>query len=405
MGGQGRVEDCVVVGAGPAGLAASAALSDRGVEHVVLERDRVGQSWRSQRWASFRLNTPGWMNQMLGDQPRDAYASAAEVVERLERLAAACPVRGGVEVSRLAPAGDRYLLRTSDGEIAARTVVIATGAENVPRVPALAKALPERIAQYHTAGYHAPESLPEGAVLVVGSAQSGCQIAEDLLAGGRRVVLATSSVGRVPTPYRGRDTIEWLVEAGFFDQRPDDLPDPAMVRVPNPLIAPGGRPLGLPALARAGARLAGRPVAAHGERVSFDASALANVAAGEAFAARAQATIDEVIRRRGLDARPAEPAAGAGEPLDLDPPAELDLRAAQIGSVVWCTGFTGDFSWLDPAMVDGDGRPRREGAAAVASGVWYVGLRWLTRRCSNILYGFPKDAATVAGAIRTHLDN
>jgi putative flavoprotein involved in K+ transport len=405
MGSQGRVEDCVVVGAGPAGLATSAALSDRGVEHVVLERDRVGQSWRSQRWASFRLNTPGWMNRMLGDQPRDAYASAVEVVERLERLAAACPVRNGVEVSRLAPAGDRHLLRTGDGEIAARTVVIATGAENVPRVPALARVLPERIAQYHTAGYRAPELLPEGAVLVVGSAQSGCQIAEDLLAGGRRVVLATSSVGRVPTPYRGRDTIGWLVEAGFFDQRPEDLPDPSMVRAPNPLIAPGGRPLGLPALARAGATLAGRPVAVDGERVSFDSSAPANVAAGEAFAARAQATIDEIIRRRGLDAGPAEPAGDDGEPLDLDPPAELDLRAEQIGSVVWCTGFSGDFSWLDPGMVDADGRPRREGAAAVAPGVWYVGLRWLTRRCSNILYGFPKDAATVADAVRTRLDN
>jgi putative flavoprotein involved in K+ transport len=138
-----------------------------------------------------------------------------------------------------------------------------------------------------------------------------------------------------------------------------------------------------------------------GERISFDASAAVNLAAGEAFAERVRGTVDEVIRRRGLDAPPAGPAGGAA-PLDLDPPAELGLRAHEVASVVWCTGFTGDFSWLDPAMVD-NGRPLRQDAAAVAPGVWYVGLRWLLRRSSNLLHGFPRDAATVADAVRAHL--
>jgi putative flavoprotein involved in K+ transport len=242
MGGRRRVEDCVVVGAGPAGLAVSAALTDRGVEHLVLERARPGESWRTQRWDSFRLNTPGWMNRLLGEQPHGAYATAAEVVRRLEDLAAGCPLRGGVAVSRLAPGDDGYTLSTTDGEIATRTVVVATGAENRPRVPAVARALPGRVAQCHAADYRAPGLLPDGAVLVVGSAQSGCQVVEDLLAGGRRVVLATSPVGRVPTPYRGRPTIEWLAEAGFFDQRPQDVPDPAMLRAPNPLAATSACP-------------------------------------------------------------------------------------------------------------------------------------------------------------------
>jgi putative flavoprotein involved in K+ transport len=399
-----RALDSVVVGAGPAGLAASAALTDRGIEHEVLERSRVGESWRTQRWDSFRLNTPGWMNQMLGEQAPDAYATGAEVVHRLEGLAADRPVREDVRVTLLAAAADGYVLRTSGGDIRARTVVAATGAENAPRLPTLARAFPDRVGQYHAADYRRPGLLPDGAVLVVGSGQSGCQIAEDLRAGGRHVVLATSPVGRAPTPYRGRETVAWLVEAGFFDQRPQDLPDPSMMRSPNPLLAPGGRSLSLQALARAGTTLVGRPVAVDGERISLDASVAANVAAGDIFAARARAMVDEIIRRRGLDAPPPE-SDGAGAPVELNPPMTLDLRAHEIASVVWCTGFTGDFSWLDPALLDADGQPRHEDAAAPVPGVFYVGLRWLIRRGSSLLYGFPGDAVAVAHAVEAHLDN
>ena len=394
--------DCAVVGAGPAGLAASAALAARGVDHVVLERGRVGESWRAQRWDSFRLNTPGWMNQLLGDQPPDAYATGVEVIQRLEQLAAGCPVREGLPVVRLAPAGDGYALRTDGDEVMARAVVVAAGDQNLPRVPALAGGFPDGVAQYHTADYRGPGQLPAGAVLVVGSAQSGCQITEDLVTGGRRVILATSPVGRVPWRHRGRETIEWLAEAGFFEQRPRDLPDPSVMRAAQPIIAPG-RGLSLPALARAGATLAGRPVAVEGERVAFDGSVAANLAAGDTFAARARTMVDEIIRRRGLDAPPPEPDEH-DMPVQLDPPASLDLRGQEVGSVVWCTGFTGDFSFLDPALVDAAGQPRHEDAAAPVPGIWYLGLRWLIRRRSSILFGFPDDAAAVAGAVKAHLD-
>jgi putative flavoprotein involved in K+ transport len=393
--------DCAVVGAGPAGLAASVALAGRGVDHLVLERDRVAGTWRSQRWDSFRLNTAGWMNTMFGDQERYAYAPGGEVVERLERIAAGCPVREGVRVTRLAPAGDGWALATDDGELRARTVVVAAGDQNVRRVPALAGRLPGRVAQLHAAEYRGPAQLPEGAVLVVGSAQSGCQIAEDLLAGGRRVVLATGPAGRVPFRYRGRDILEWLIEVGFMDQRPQDLADPAMMKAPMPIIAPG-RGLSLPGLARAGATLAGRPVTVDGERVGFDDSAAANLAAGDASAARVRTMVDELIRRRGLDAPPAEPDEH-DLPVRLDPPAVLDLRAAEVGSVVWCTGFTGDFSWLDSGLAGPGGLPRHTEGAAPAPGLWYLGLRWLRRRGSSILYGFPGDAAWVAGEVGTHL--
>jgi len=394
--------DCVVVGAGPAGLAASAALTAHGVEHVVLERGRAGESWRTQRWDSFRLNTPGWMNELLGEQARDAFATGAEVVQRLEKVAADAPVRAAVGVARLRQRGDGYALETSGGDLLARTVVVATGDQNVPRVPALARTLPDGVAQYHTADYRGPAMLPAGAVLVVGSAQSGCQIAEDLLAAGRRVVLATSPAGRFTWRHRGRDTIDWLVEVGFFDQRPRDLPDPTVMRAAQPIVASGGRSLSLQALARAGATLVGRPVAVARERVTFDDSVTANVAAGDAFAARVRGMVDDLIRRQGLDAPPPEPD-DTDAPVDLDPPAALDLRADDVASVVWCTGFTGDFSWLDPALVDADGQPWHQDTAAPAPGVWYVGLKWLVRRSSGILHGFPRDAAEVAAAVRTHL--
>ena len=393
--------DCAVVGAGPAGLAASVALAEHGIDHVVLERDRAAASWRDQRWDSFRLNTAGWMNTMFSDQERYAYAAGREVVERLERVAGGCPVREGVPVTRLAAAGDGWALATGDGELRARTVVVATGDQNVPRVPALAGRLPGRVAQLHAADYRGPAQLPEGAVLVVGSAQSGCQIAEDLLAGGRQVVLATSPAGRVPFLHRGRDILEWLIEAGFMDQRPRDLPDPAMMRAPMPIIAPG-RGLSLPGLARAGATLAGRPVAVDGDRLGLDDSAAANIAAGDAFAARVRTMVDELIQRRGLDAPPAEPDEH-DLPVDLDPPAALDLGAGEVGSVIWCTGFTGDFAWLDPALVGGDGLPRHDDGTGPAPGLWYLGLRWMRRRGSSILYGFPGDAAWVAGEVGTHL--
>jgi putative flavoprotein involved in K+ transport len=392
--------DCVVVGAGPAGLAASAALTERGVDHVVLERGRVGETWRTQRWDSFRLVSPGWKNTMLGEQPPDAYAPAAEVVERLEKLAARCPVRERVGVARLTPDIDGFVLATDDGEVRAQTVVVASGHENVPRVPPLARAFPDRIAQYHAADYRGPAGLPAGGVLVVGSAQAGCQITEELTAAGRQVVLATSAVGRVPTPYRGRDTVEWLYEAGFFHQRPADLPDPAMMRARQPILAPG-RGLSLQALALAGATLTGRLVAVDDQRVRFDDSAGANVAAGDAFATRVAAMVDEAIERTGRPAPAAEPDHVTGTPLDLD---TTTLELAELGAVVWCTGFRGDFSWLDPALVDSDGQPRHTGCAAAVPGVWYVGLRWLTHRGSATLDGFPTDAATVADAVRAQLD-
>jgi putative flavoprotein involved in K+ transport len=396
------VLDCIVIGAGPAGLATSVALTRHGVEHVVLERGRVGQTWRTQRWDSLRLNNPGWMNPMLGPQPPDTYLSAAEVARRLERLAEHCPVRESVDVTRLRHRRGAWQICTGGGELRARTVVVATGGENVPRLPALASRVPARVVQCHAANYRTPADLPGDGVLVVGSAQSGYQIAEELLTAGRRVVVATSAVGRAPAWHRGRATVEWLAELGFFEQRTKDLTDRSVVDARQPLLAPGGRDASLQSLARAGVALVGRLTTVDGEQICCDGSVGANVEFANAFAHRIRKTIDDAIVASGLDAPPAEPDDDA-EFAQRCPPRALHLRGDGIDSVLWCTGYTGDFSWLDPALLDVAGRPVRDGAAGAAPGVWYVGLRWLTRRGSGNFIGFPADAADVAGAVATHI--
>jgi putative flavoprotein involved in K+ transport len=396
------VVDCVIVGAGPAGLAASGAMTAAGIDHLVLERGRPGQTWRTQRWDSLRLNNPGWMNPMLGEQPPRSYLSRAEVVERLDLLAARCPIRGRTPVTRLTQDGTGWILHTRDARIRARTVVVATGGENVPRTPSVARSLPGRVQQLHAAGYRRPEQLSPGPVLVVGSAQSGYQITEELLAAGRPVVLATSKVGRAAGRHRGRDTVEWLAESGFFDQRLEDLPDRSIVDLPQPLLAPGGRSASLHRLARSGATLVGRLEGVDGDRLHLDGSAPANIAFADAFADRIRTLIDGFIERVGVAAPPAEPD-DADRPVAVDPPATLDLAAAGVRSVIWCTGYTGDFSWLDPGLLDDTGRPVRHGIAGALPGVWYIGQRWLTRRSSGNLLGFPVDAAAVAAAVAAAL--
>lgn len=396
------VVDCVVVGAGPAGLAASSLLSGFGIEHVVLERARPGETWRTQRWDSLHVNNPGFLNTMLGDQDPDTYLSRQEVVQRLEELASRAPVCTGVDVVGLVRRNGRWNLRTSAGQLQARTVVVASGGENVPRVPAVASLLPDRIIQRHAATYRKPGDLPEGAVLVVGSAQSGTQIAEDLMAAGRRVWLATCPVGRASAKYRGRDTVRWLDEAGFFEHRPEDLPDPRLVRAVPALLAPRGHDMSLQLLSKAGATLTGRLVAVQGETLTFDDSTAANIAYGDRSAANIRSMIDAHIQAHGLDA-PAPGPDPAEPPIEIDPPRQLHLRTAGIGSVIWCSGYSGAFHWLGEDLTDSAGAPLRQGAASPAPGIWFIGLRWLIRRTSGNFIGFPRDAEVIADGIRSFL--
>jgi putative flavoprotein involved in K+ transport len=392
---------CVVVGAGAAGLEVSRALAEAAVEHVVLERSEVADTWQSQRWDNFRLNTPGWMNATLGPVEPTSFSYRDEVVQLLTDRAASLPVQTQTPVLALDHNGSTFVVRTPEEELHAATVVLASGLQNVAKQPSASNQLAARLFQIHTCDYRSAAQLPHGAVLVIGSGQSGCQIAEDLAGAGRRVYLSTSRVGRYPWIYRDREFLGWLVDCGFWDQRPEDLANPADTRLANPLVGSGGRSLDLRILARLGVTLLGRFEAAHGERVTFSGSLAENVAYADEVAARLRGLADDFIARQGIQAPEAEP--------DLDPQplqqgtTELDLASADITGIIWCTGFAGDLSWVRLPVLDDAGRPRHVGCASPVPGLWYAGFPWLTRRRSGILHGFPVDAAEVVAGVVRHL--
>jgi thioredoxin reductase len=405
----------IVIGAGQAGLAVSYHLSRAGIEHVVLERGRVGETWRSQRWDTFVLNTPGWMSHVLtrdraAEVGDDGFLSAPAFVARLESFATghAVPIRTGVTVTRVEALGPpdggfRVATQSADGphEATCRVVVVATGIQNVPRIPPVAASFPPWIVQLTTADYRSPSALPAGAVLVVGGAQSGVQIAEDLLAAGRTVYLCTSRVGRLRRRYRGRDMIARLFDSGFYDVTPAQLPDPAMRTWPVPQtsgVGPLGHTVSLQGLASQGVTLLGRPVAVDGDRVELDETVGANVAFGDRVSHDLKALVDDHLRRAGASLPPMEPDPADDphpDPAGIRAPDHLDLERSGIGSVVWACGFGGAFGYLPSAALDASGIPLHVDGVGALPGLSYVGFPWLSKRKSGIIPGVDEDAARV----------
>jgi putative flavoprotein involved in K+ transport len=395
--------DVVVVGAGQAGLAVSYYLRAFGVEHVVLERGRVGESWRSARWDSFTLVTPNWMTRLPGHVlgagtgsdflPRDA------VVGLLEGFAASLPVNEGVEVVSVTTDGHGYLVTTPAQQFYARAVVIAGGGQRIPVVPPLAARLPAELHQCDAARYRNPAGLPPGAVLVVGSGQSGAQIADELAAAGREVLLATSRVARVPRRYRGRDVHEWSVELGLYDQATDAVTDPAEFREPHPMLsgARGGHTVALQQLARDGVRLLGRLVDAEDTKLAFAADLAENMQYADRRAAGFRRAVDSYVAGAGIDAAPPD-TDPAEQPLPEvpDAPLALDMRAEGITSVVWCTGFGPDTGWVHVPVLRADGLPVHTRGVTASPGLYVAGYPWLSTRGSGILYGVAADAARIA---------
>ncbi len=413
--------EAVVIGAGQAGLAASYHLGRHGIEHVVLERGRIGETWRSQRWASFALNTPIWMNRLPGDpdepgETRDDFLSADAFADRLQAYAAlhGLPVRTGLTVASVTRGGEGTfgLSIAGDGDsatIETRAVVVASGIQNVPKIPPLAASLPTGLRQLDAGEYRRPSGLPAGAVLVVGSAQSGIQIVEDLLAAGRTVYLCTSAVGRLRRRYRGLDSTEWLARAGFFDVTPEQLPDPRMMAATWPQISGVGRrghTVSLQHLAGLGAILLGRPTAVDGARLTLDDSVGANIAFGDRVAAELNESIEKTVQQSGLQVPALEPDPADEphpDPGSVRSPTELDLDAAGIASVVWATGFGGEFGYLELPVLDDQGRPVHDRGAAPVPGIRFLGFPWLTKRKSGIIHGVGEDASIAADRIAASL--
>jgi len=397
--------DTVVVGAGQAGLATSYYLTQRGVEHVVLERGRVGNTWRTERWDGFYLNTPNWTLQLpgaeyAGDRPDD-FLPLAGMVEYVEAYADAIggPVREHVEVERLRPREGGFALETSSGAIDAARVVVATGAFQRPTTPPAGAGLAADVLQLHTSRYRNPESLPDGAVLIVGSGQSGCQIGDELLAAGRRVYLAVGRCTWFPRRLRGRDVLHWTIELGLMDDRVESLPSPAARLLCNPAVSgnDGGHDCNPRTLAAQGAVLLGRLEGGAGDRLTFGSGLHESLAAGDAFAAAIRTQVDEHVRANGLD-EPADPPAEPPAPV-ADPAAELDLRREGIGTVLWASGFRPDLSWIELPLADAQGWPRQTDGLTEHAGLAFVGLQWLRKRKSALLFGVAEDAEVVASAL------
>jgi putative flavoprotein involved in K+ transport len=402
VNGKASQVEVVIVGGGQAGLAVSYYLRAFGVEHVVLERDRVGESWRS-RWDSFTLVTPNWMNRLPGYQvapgaareflPRDT------VVSLLDGFARGLPVQTGSEVVSAEVGDGGYDLVTTAGRMTARAVVVASGGQRRPVIPGLSAALPADIYQTHAGHYRHPDGLPPGAILVVGSGQSGMQIATDLVLGGREVLLATSQVARVPRRYRGRDVHEWGVELGLYDQPAEAVSDPAEFRRPHPMLsgAHGGQTLAYQQLARDGVRLLGRLASAAGHTLSFGPDLPRNIEHADQGAAQFRRLVDEYVAQAGIAAPPpdTDPAERPG-PASGEGPRTLNARAERISTVLWCTGFAPDTCWLRVPVLRPGGTIEHARGVTAFPGLYVAGHPWLSNRGSGLLYGVAADAARIA---------
>lgn len=393
----------VIIGAGHCGLAMSHCLAARSIDHVVLERAEVANSWRTQRWDSLRLLTPNWMTRLpgyeyRGDDP-DGYLSAREVAAMLEGYAgaSAAPVLTGTTVTSVRAVGGGYVVQADQGIWHAPTVVLASGATTVPTVPGLARLVPPGITSVTPAVYRNPDGLPPGGVLVVGASASGVQLADELHRSGRPVTLAVGEHVRMPRTYRGQDILWWLDAAGVLDQRYDEVDD--LVRVRNlpsmQLIGSPGRTVDLNALSSAGVRLAGRLAGIQDGVAQFSGS-LPNVCAlADLKLGRLLSTIDTWAGAAGERFAPT---------VVPSPPLGLDLRSGEISTIVWATGYRPDLSWLHVPVLDRKGRVIHDGGVTACPGLYLIGMPFLRRRKSSFIDGAADDAAELTAHLAGHLD-
>ena len=402
----------VVVGAGHCGLAMSRCLAGRSIEHVVLERGEVANSWQNERWDSLRLLTPNWMTRLPGfayggDDP-DGYMSAPQVARLIMQYAAesAAPVSAGTTVTSVRPHGSGYLVQTDRDTWHAPTVVIASGATVVDVPQRLAPDVPVGITTLTTAGYRNPAALPDGGVLVVGASASGIQIAHELRRSGRPVTLAVGEHVRMPRTYRGRDILWWMDVSGILDERYDEVPD--LLRARNlPSMQLIGTPeratLDLNALGILGVRLVGRLAGIRNGTALFSGS-LPNVCAlADLKLGRLLDTIDVWAARTGIGSdQPARRFAPTAVPAPV--PLALDLQAGEITSIVWATGYRPQLSWLHVPVFDRKGRVVHDGGVTAAPGLYLIGMPFLRRRKSSLIDGAAADAAELTDHLATYLD-
>lgn len=416
----------VVIGAGHGGLAVSRHLAERGIDHVVLERNEVANSWRAQRWDSLRLLTPNWLTRLpgyayRGDDP-DGYMTAQQVAAFVENYAKeiAAPVRANTTVTAVRRTDDGYVVETDQETWRARSVVIAAGGATVPVVPDVRAAVPDGIEHRAAAGsapglpgYRNPDDLPAGGVLVVGPSASGIQIAQEVHASGRPVTLAVGEHVRMPRVYRDRDVLWWMDATGLLDDRYDQIPDLARARtLPSMQLVgtPERATLDLNTLTRAGVRIVGRLAGVLDGRAQLSGS-LTNVCTlADLKAKRLLKGFDEWAATAGAERTAGLPPGEPVEPTVVPQPSlqELDLRSGEIRSIIWATGLRPDLGFLagldDLPLWDRKGRIRHDGGVVTAGpGLYVIGLPFLRRRKSTLIDGADADAGDIVTHLAGHL--
>ncbi|MDO7911146.1 NAD(P)/FAD-dependent oxidoreductase [Pseudomonas sp. 22-AL-CL-001] len=399
--------DTLVIGAGQAGIAVSEHLSGLGVPHLILERARIAEAWRTGRWDSLVANGPAWHDRFPGlafDLDPDAFASKDQVAAYLETYAKQfeAPIRTGVEVTHVVRNVGRpgFTVDTSDGTLQADRVVVATGPFQTPVIPPIAPS-GTGLHQIHSAAYRNPAQLPAGAVLVVGAGSSGVQIADELQRAGRQVYLSVGAHDRPPRAYRGRDFCWWLGVLGEWDaETVKQGREHVTIAVSG---ARGGNTIDFRELAHQGITLVGLTQAFDGDTVTFQPDLAANLAAGDANYFALLDAADAYIERNGLTL-PEDPQARVRQPEPAcvsDPILRLNLAEAGVTSIIWATGYAADYRWLQVDAFHDNGKPRHQRGVSSEPGVYFLGLPWLSRRGSAFIWGVWHDAKHVAGHIAT----
>ena len=391
--------DTIVIGGGQSGLSMSYHLANAGIDHVVLERYRIGERWRSERWDSLRFQFPNRYVRLpgfdyRGDEP-EAFSDAPGIVDVIERYARHidAPVRSGINVSSVQRIGDAFSVQTNSFPYRANNVIVAAGPYQKTLIPPIARALPAAVAQLTASSYTNPDALPDGAVLVVGAGGSGVQIAEDLMTAGREVVLSVSNHRRTPRRYRGRDVMDWFEELGFTHQPVDARP-----RGENaPLLTGvnGGYEVDLRRLVAGGATLVGRLEGVDGTRLEFGDRLLADMAEAEGAYRESVERLEAVLVERKLVDGPAPPPPEPPGPMPDEPPLAMDIADADIGSVIWATGYGVDFSWIHCGEYDDEGYPVQSKGVSTVQGLYFLGLYFLTSARSSFFWGVGDDAASI----------
>jgi putative flavoprotein involved in K+ transport len=399
----------IIIGGGQAGLSMSYCLKERGIDHLVFEKERIAEAWRSKRWDAFCLVTPNWQCQLpgfpyAGPDP-NGFMVKDEIVAYIEAYARSFnpPLQQGITVKRLSRSGSAgFALSTTYRDFTADQVVVAIGGYHTATIPRMAERFPDAVAQLHSSEYKNAEALPPGDVLVVGTGQSGCQIAEDLHLAGRRVHLCTGSAPRTARRYRGKDVVDWLHEMGYYDMPVHEHPQQDRVRAKaNHYVTgrDGGRDIDLRKFAREGMQLYGRLLEVRGPKLILGDDLKRNLDQADAVAEKIKNSIDEFIAKKGIDA-PAEPRyVPVWEP--VEEPRELDYAQAGIGSVIWSMGYRTDYRWIDLPIFDGKGYPSHERGVTAVPGIYFLGLPWLYTWGSGRFSGVARDARYLADCVQS----